>query len=52
MSLVAKAKRQLQMSFVLIVKLQAKKSTASISGEMNVDLSYFSAGVQAPAERS
>jgi len=36
---VAKAKRQLQ------------KSPTYIGGEMNANLSYFSEGVQTPAER-
>jgi len=34
------------------VQRQVQKSPTSIGGEMNADLSYFSTGVQTPAERS
>ncbi|MFB7155752.1 hypothetical protein [Lysinibacillus sp. NPDC056232] len=39
--MVAKAKRQLQMSFVPKVKRQLQKSPTSIGGEINADLSFF-----------
>ncbi|MDM5250206.1 MULTISPECIES: hypothetical protein [unclassified Lysinibacillus] len=41
-----------QMSFVAKAKRQLQKSPTSIGNEMNANLSYFSAGVQTPAERS
>ncbi|WP_375200302.1 hypothetical protein [Bacillus sp. RS11] len=41
-------KRQLQMSFGAKAKRQLQESSFSIGGEMNIDLSYFSAGVQTP----
>ncbi|QPQ31843.1 hypothetical protein [Lysinibacillus sp. JNUCC 51] len=50
MSFVSKAKRQVQMSFVSKAKRQIQKSPTSIDDEMNEGLSYFSAGVQTPAE--
>jgi hypothetical protein len=43
-------KRQLQMSFGAKAKRQLQESSSSIGGEMNTDLSYFSAGVQTPSE--
>ncbi|MFE3575514.1 hypothetical protein [Lysinibacillus sp. NPDC059133] len=51
MFFVPKAKLQVQVSFVTIVKRQVQKSPTSTGGEMNADLSYFSAGVQTPAEK-
>ncbi|MFB7156662.1 hypothetical protein [Lysinibacillus sp. NPDC056232] len=48
--MVAKAKRQLQMSFVPKVQRQVQKSPTSIDVEMNANLSYFSAGIQTSAE--
>jgi hypothetical protein len=39
-----------QMVFVAKAKRQLQKSPASIDGEMDADLSYFSVGVQTPAE--
>ncbi|MFJ8457883.1 hypothetical protein ACIQ57_02015 [Lysinibacillus xylanilyticus] len=48
---VAKAKRQLQLFSVAKAKRQLQKSPTSIGGEMNADLSYFSANVT-ESERS
>ncbi|MEY9980422.1 hypothetical protein ABH968_005415 [Lysinibacillus sp. RC79] len=38
------------MFFVAKAKRQLQKSPSSLGSEMNADLSYFSAGVQTPAE--
>jgi len=38
------------MSFVAKAQRQLQKSPTSIGGEMNANLSYFSVGIQTPAE--